>query len=116
MRRFPAILRRRLLAAVWLGLAACAALAQDALTPLPPPVTRGQYRAQWFEFLSAFSENDNSTADKALEGMLRAGRKVGVQRLSDFSRTAVYLGQRAEKLGATDRAGRAYEAAIRLDG
>jgi tetratricopeptide (TPR) repeat protein len=79
-------------------------------------VTRGQYRAQWFEFLSAFSENDTSTADKALEGMLRAGRKVGVQRLSDFSRTAVYLGQRAEKLGAADRAGRAYEAAIKLDG
>ena len=116
MRRFPAVLGRRLFAAAWLGLATCAALAQDALTPLPPPVTRGQYRAQWFEFLSAFSENDTSTADKALEGMLRAGRKVGVQRLSDFSRTAVYLGQRAEKLGAADRAGRAYEAAIKLDG
>ncbi len=110
------MLRWRLLAAAWLGLAACAAFAQDALSPLPPPVTRGQYRAQWFEFLSAFSENDTSTADKALEGMLRAGRKVGVQRLSDFSRTAVYLGQRAEKLGASDRAARAYEAAIKLDG
>src|SRR6185503_13779972 len=83
-------LRRRaaaLLPAAAIGLAP-EAHAQDALSPLPPPVTRSQYRGQWFEFLSAFSENDTSTADKALEGMLRAGRKVGVHRLSDFSRTA----------------------------
>jgi tetratricopeptide (TPR) repeat protein len=89
--------------------------AQEALSPLPPPVTRSQYRAQWFEFLSAFSENDVSDADKALEEMRRAGRKVGVYRLSDFSRTAVYLGHRAEKLGAPERAERAYGAALKLD-
>jgi tetratricopeptide (TPR) repeat protein len=92
------------------------AAAQESLSPLPPPVTRSQYRGQWFEFLSAFSENDTAAADKALEGMLRAGRKVGVYRLSDFSRTAVYLGHRAEKQGAAERAGRAYDAALRLDG
>ncbi len=91
------------------------ASAQDSLSPLPPPVTRSQYRGQWFEFLSAFSENDTPAADKALEGMLRAGRKVGVNRLSDFSRTAVYLGHRAEKQGASERAARAYAAALKLD-
>ena len=112
-------LRRRaaallLAAAAAIGLAP-EAQAQDALSPLPPPVTRSQYRGQWFEFLSAFSENDTSTADKALEGMLRAGRKVGVHRLSDFSRTAVYLGHRAERQGATERAARAYAAALKLD-
>ena len=111
-------LRRRaaalLLAVAAIGLAP-EAHAQDALSPLPPPVTRSQYRGQWFEFLSAFSENDTSTADKALEGMLRAGRKVGVHRLSDFSRTAVYLGHRAERQGATERAARAYAAALKLD-
>ncbi len=89
--------------------------AQEGLSPLPPPVTRSQYRAQWFEFLSAFSENDVPDAERALEAMRRAGRKVGVYRLSDFSRTAVYLGHRAEKLGALERAGRAYEAALKLD-
>lgn len=94
---------------------ASAGAAQDALSPLPPPVTRSQYRAQWFEFLSAFSENDASSAGKALEAMVRAGRKVGVNRLADFSRTAVYLGRRAEKEGQADRAARAYEAALKLD-
>ena len=48
--------------------------------------------------------------------MLKAGRKVGVHRLSDFSRTAVYLGHRAEKAGQMDRALRAYDAALQLDG
>ncbi len=98
-----------------LALAAPPARAQDALTPLPPPVTRGLYRSHWFEFLSAFSENDAGTAGKALEAMLRDARKVGVRRLSDFSRTAVFLGRRAEKLGQPERAARAYEAALQLD-
>ena len=91
------------------------ARAQDALSPLPPPVTRSLYRSQWFEFLSAFSENDVATENKALDGMVRAARKVGVRCLSDFSRTAVYLGRRAEKLDQPERAERAYEAALRLD-
>ena len=103
-------------ASALLCLAASIGAAQEALTALPPPVTRSQYRAQWFEFLSAFSENDKADAERALEGMLRAGRKVGVYRLSDFSRTAVYLGHRAEKQGAPERADRAYAAALKLDG
>lgn len=91
------------------------ARAQDSLSPLPPPVTRGLYRANWFDFLSAFSENDVAAADKALEAMVRAGRKVGVRRLADFSRTAVYLGRRAEMQKQPERAERAYAAALRLD-
>ncbi len=98
-----------------LAAAAPRARAQDALSPLPPPVTRGLYRSHWFDYLSAFSENDAAAADKALEAMVRAGRKVGVRRLSDFSRTAVYLGRRAERQGQPDRAERAYAAALRLD-
>ena len=88
---------------------------QEPLSPLPPPVTRGLYRANWFDFLSAFSENDPAAADKALDAMVRAGRKVGVRRLSDFSRTAVFLGRRAEAQKQPDRADRAYVAALRLD-
>ena len=89
--------------------------AQDSLSPLPPPVTRGLYRSHWFDFLSAFSENDAKAEQKALEEMVRAGRKVGVRRLSDFSRTAVYLGRRAEQQRQPERAARAYDAALRLD-
>ena len=91
------------------------ASAQDSVSALPPPVTRSLYRSQWFEFLSAFSENDAPAATRAIDEMVRAARKVGVHHLSDFSRTAVFLGRRAEKLGQTDRAMRAYEAALRLD-
>jgi tetratricopeptide (TPR) repeat protein len=103
----------RLAAAGWLLAGTLAA--QDALSPLPPPVTRSQYRGQWFEFLSAFSEDDQPAANKALEEMLRAGRKVGVHRLADFSRTAVFLGRRAEKEGKPGRAEKAYDAALKLD-
>ena len=85
------------------------------LSPLPPPVTRSLYRSHWFEFLSAFSENDSAGESRALEEMVKAARKVGVHRLSDFSRTAVHLGRRAEKLGQKERAGRAYSAALQLD-
>src|SRR5262249_42928785 len=72
-----------------LPLAAGAALAQEpgsaqeSLSPLPPPVTRGLYRSHWFDYLSAFTENDPAAEKKALEAMVRAGRKVGVRRLSD---------------------------------
>ncbi len=111
----PPISALRLTAAAVLLAAAAAGTAQEALSPLPPPVTRSQYRAQWFEFLSAFSESDTAAENRALEAMLRAGRKVGVSRLSDFSRTAVFLGRRAEALGQTERAARGYEAALKLD-
>jgi len=103
-----------LLATVF-ALATLPARAQETLSPLPPPVTRGLYRAHWFEFLSAFSENDTAVEARALDAMARAARKVGVRRLSDFSRTAVYLGRRAEKQGQRDRADRAYRAALTLD-
>jgi tetratricopeptide (TPR) repeat protein len=91
------------------------ARAQDSLSPLPPPVTRGLYRSNWFEFLSAFSEGDVPGANKALDRMIKAARKVGVHRLSDFSRTAVYLGRRAERMKSPEKAARAYDAALLLD-
>jgi len=104
---------------LWLSLAAASASAQepgqDSLSPLPPPVTRGLYRSHWFDYLSAFTENDASAEKKALEAMVRAGRKVGVRRLSDFSRTAVYLGRKAEAAGQARKAESAYEAALELD-
>jgi tetratricopeptide (TPR) repeat protein len=96
-------------------LAAAPAFAQETVSPLPPPQTRSLYRSSWFEYLSAFSENDMPTASKALEQMVKAAHRVGVHRLSDFSRTAVYLGRRAEKQGSPDRAERAFEAAVQLD-
>jgi tetratricopeptide (TPR) repeat protein len=114
-RRVARTLASAALLALALGAAAAAMLAQEAVSPLPPPVTRGQYRANWFEFLTAFSENDQPGADRALEAMARSARKLGVHRLSDFSRTAVYLGRRAEILAQKDRAARAYDAALRLD-
>ena len=98
-----------------LVLIASAASAQESVSALPPPTTRSLYRSNWFEFLSAFSENDPPAASKALDQMIRSARRVGVHRLSDFSRTAVFLGRRAEQQGAPERAERAYDAAIRLD-
>jgi tetratricopeptide (TPR) repeat protein len=91
------------------------ARSQEPLSPLPPPVTRGLYRSHWFDYLSAFSENEPAGEDKALDAMVRAGRKVGVRRLSDFSRTAVFLGRRAESQNHPERAERAYGAALVLD-
>ena len=32
--------------------------AQEAISPLPPPVTRSLYRSHWFDFLSALLEDD----------------------------------------------------------
>lgn len=109
--------RRRLavggaLLALW-----CAAPlpAQEAVSALPPPVTRSLYRSRWFEFLNAHLEDDAKGAAAALAEMKKAGRAVGVRRLSDFSRTAVHEGRKAESLGKTERAARAYEAAVALD-
>jgi hypothetical protein len=104
-------------AGLFLALALCPARAwpQEPLSPLPPPVTRGLYRAHWFDYLSAFSENEPAAEDKALDAMVRAGRKVGVRRMSDFSRTAVFLGRRAESQGHPEKAERAYRAGLLLD-
>ncbi|HEX7252054.1 MAG TPA: tetratricopeptide repeat protein [Thermoanaerobaculia bacterium] len=95
--------------------AARRSFAQEAVSPLPPPVTRSLYRSHWFEFLNAHLEDDTKAASAALAEMRKAARTVGVSRLSDFSRTAVHEGRRAEALGRTDRAARAYAAAIQLD-
>lgn len=89
--------------------------AQEAVPPLPPPVTRGLYRSRWFEFLNAHLEDDGRAAAAALADMRKTARAVGIHRLSDFSRTAVYEGRKAEELGRIERARRAYTAAVELD-
>ena len=89
--------------------------AQEAISPLPPPVTRSLYRSHWFDFLSAHLEDDPKAAAAALVELKRSARAVGVRRLSDFSRTAVHEARKAESLGKMDRASRAYDAAIVLD-
>jgi tetratricopeptide (TPR) repeat protein len=91
------------------------AAAQEAVSPLPPPVTRSLYRSRWFEFLNAHLEDDSKGAASALAEMKKAARAVGVRRLSDFSRTAVHEGRKAEGLGKLERAARAYDAAVQLD-
>ena len=78
-------------------------------------MTRGLYRSHWFEFLNAHLEDDARAAAAALTEIKKAGRAVGVRRHSDFSRTAVQEGRKAEALGKSDRAARAYLAAIELD-
>jgi tetratricopeptide (TPR) repeat protein len=88
---------------------------QENVSALPPPVTRSLYRSRWFEFLNALLEDDVKGAAAALADMKKAARAVGVRRLSDFSRTAVHEGRKAESLGKPDRAARAYDAAIQLD-
>ncbi len=92
-----------------------AALAQKAVSPLPPPVTRGLYRSRWFEFLNAHLEDDSRAAAVALAELRRAAQMVGIRSLSDFARTADYEGRRAEGQGKFERAARAYDAALVLD-
>lgn len=91
------------------------AAAQEAVSPLPPPVTRSLYRSRWFEFLNAHLEDDAKSAAASLAEMRKTARAVGVHRLSDFSRTAIHEGRKAESLGKFARASRAYEAAVALD-
>ncbi len=108
--RFPALL-------LLIGCVALepAARAQEAVSPLPPPVTRGLYRSRWFEFLNAHLEDDARTAAVALAELKKAAQTVGVRSLSDFARTAAYEGRLAEAQGRLDRAARAYDAALVLD-
>ncbi len=89
--------------------------AQEAVSALPAPMTRSLYRAHWFEFLNAHLEDDARGAAAALAAMRKSARAVGVRRLSDFSRTAVHEGRKAESLGKPERAARAYDAAVLLD-
>jgi len=79
-------------------------------------VTRGFYRANWFEFLNALLEDDDAAASQSLTRLRRAAQAAGVRYLSDFSRTAVSEGRKAERQGQTARAARALDAAMALDG
>jgi tetratricopeptide (TPR) repeat protein len=85
------------------------------VSPLPPPATRAGLRGRWFEFLSALSEDDFSSAQIALADLLKTAERVGISRLSDFSRAALYEARRAEHLAKWDRATAAFDAAVRLD-
>src|SRR5260221_11540167 len=107
--RFPALL---FLVAMALD---TAALAQQPISPMPPPVTRGLYRSRWFEFWNAHLEDDAPAAHAALSELTKAAQAVGIHRLSDFARTAAYASRRAEAEGRLQRAGRAYDAALALD-
>ncbi len=106
---------RGLFAGLWLAGAAAARLPAQEISPLPPPVTRSLYRSRWFEFLNAHLEDDAKTAAAALADMQKTARAAGIHRLSDFSRTAVHEGRKAEALGRIERARRAYAAATALD-
>ena len=106
--RFPALI---LLAVVLPQMG----LAQERVSPLPPPVTRGFYRSHWFEFLNAHLEDDAPAAAAALAELQKTAQAVGVRYLSDFARTAVFLGRQAEAQGRFERAIRAYDAALLLD-
>jgi tetratricopeptide (TPR) repeat protein len=108
--RFPA-----LLFLIGVALDTTAALAQQPISPMPPPVTRGLYRSRWFEFWNAHLEDDASAAAAALAELTKAARTVGIHRLSDFARTAAHAGRRAEAEGRFKRAARAYDAALALD-
>jgi tetratricopeptide (TPR) repeat protein len=91
------------------------ASAQPTVSPLPPPVTRHLYRSRWFEFLNAHLEDDARTAGMALVDLKKAAQAVGINRLSDFARTAAHEGRLAEAEGRYERAARAYDAALVLD-
>jgi tetratricopeptide (TPR) repeat protein len=85
------------------------------VSPLPPPVTRGLYRSHWFEFLNAHLEDDAGGAAAALAELQKTAQGVGIRSLSDFARTATYLGRVSEGRGRFERARRAYDAAVLLD-
>jgi tetratricopeptide (TPR) repeat protein len=78
-------------------------------------VTRAIYRFHWFELLDALQENDARVASLTLDEMMKAARSIGVRRLADYSRYALHVARRAEKVGKTGTAGKAYDAAIQLD-
>lgn len=115
-RRLPrAVFRLTALLFLISGAGETVARAQQAVSPLPPPVTRGLYRSRWFEFLNAHLEDDTQAAGRALAEMKRAAQTVGIHRLSDFARTACYEGRRARAEERFERANRAYDAALVLD-
>ncbi len=87
----------------------------ERVTPLPPPATRAGLRGRWFEFLSAVNEDDFRAARLASADLLRTASRVGISRLSDFSRAALYQARLAERQGKRLRADLAIDTAIDLD-
>src|SRR5512142_2106405 len=87
----------------------------DQISPLPPPATRAGLRGRWFEFLSALHDDDFPAAAVALTDILKTADRVGISRLSDFSRAALQEARLARRLAKRERAAAAYGAAIRLD-
>lgn len=91
------------------------ALSEERVSPLPPPATRSGLRGRWFEFLSALNDDDFPAARLASADLLRTASRVGIARLSDFSRGALYQARLADRQGKIARADLALETAIRLD-
>ncbi|HET9794786.1 MAG TPA: tetratricopeptide repeat protein, partial [Thermoanaerobaculia bacterium] len=87
----------------------------DRVSPLPPPTTRSGLRGRWFEFLSALNDDDYPSARLASADLLRTASRVGISRLSDFSRAALYQARLADRQGKADRSALALETAIQLD-
>jgi len=87
----------------------------DLVSPLPPPATRASLRGRWFELLSALNESDEAGVKIALDDLLETADRVGIQRLSDFSRAALYEARRAADVGNSRRREIALDTAIRLD-
>jgi tetratricopeptide (TPR) repeat protein len=89
--------------------------AAEQVSPLPPPATRSGLRGRWFEFLSALNDDDLVSAKVAIEDLLKTADRVGISRLSDFSRAALMQARLARQIGKTARAELALDSAIRLD-
>lgn len=89
--------------------------AGERVSPLPPPATRSGLRGRWFEFLSALNEDDFTAARSASADILQTAGRVGISRLSDFSRAALYQARLADRQGKLTRADLALETAIQLD-
>jgi len=87
----------------------------ERVSPLPPPATRSGLRGRWFEFLSALNDDDYPAARLASADLLRTASRVGISRLSDFARGALYQARLADRQGKIARAELALETAIRLD-
>jgi tetratricopeptide (TPR) repeat protein len=92
-----------------------ASAAPERVSPLPPPATRSGLRGRWFEFLSALNDDDFPSARLASADLLRTASRVGISRLSDFSRAALYQARLADRQGKADRAALALDTAIQLD-
>lgn len=87
----------------------------DVVSPLPPPATRAVLRGRWFQFLSALNDGDLTAASAALNEILLTAHRIGVERLPEFSRGAVFEARHEEELSEPERARAALAAAVQLD-